>query len=108
MKVLCDVCKPDDLNVKFYNACSSGGSSLANAAAGAAAGGLAGAAIGGNLASAAIGAAIGGALGAMSGGASNGLRFKDCICTGISCDMQAAQDIINGSWTLMFSDVTTL
>ena len=42
------------------------------------------------------------------GSTSGGLRFKDCICTGITCDMNAAQDIINGSWTLMFSDVTEI
>lgn len=63
LKKLCDICKPDDLNVRLYNAC---------------------------------------------GSSSGGLRFKDCICTSITCDMNAAQDVINGSWQLMFSDVTNI
>lgn len=36
---------------------------------------------------------------------SGGFIFKDCICTSVTCDANAAQDIVNGSWQLMFSDI---
>lgn len=39
---------------------------------------------------------------------SGGYRFKDCICTAITCDVNAAQDVVTGNWTLMFSDVTNV
>lgn len=39
------------------------------------------------------------------GDGQGGYIFKDCICTSVTCDMNAAQDIVNGSWQLMFSDI---
>lgn len=34
-----------------------------------------------------------------------GMRFTDCICTGVSMSMNAQQDIVNGQWSLLFCDL---
>lgn len=42
------------------------------------------------------------------GNTGGGLRFKDCVCNSVSATADAAQDIINGQWGLLFSDVEQL
>lgn len=39
------------------------------------------------------------------GNTGGGLRFKDCVCNSVGATADAANDIINGQWGLMFTDV---
>lgn len=72
---LCKVCKPHDLLTSSYNGCTGAN---ADATTG---------------------------IEEVEGTTVDGLTFTDCICTGVTMSMNAQQDIVNGQWTLMFSDI---